>query len=75
VAPGERAAPAAAAAAAGAPSLARSYFEALEVAAMVVGTFKERHGREPTECERSIASALWIEHNRSAGRKPFSGGQ
>jgi hypothetical protein len=72
--PAERAAPAAAAAAES-PSLARSYFEALEVAASMVETFKERHGREPTECERSIASALWIEHNRSGGRKSFTGGK
>jgi hypothetical protein len=57
------------------PSLARSYFDALEVAHTMVEAFKARHGREPTECERTIACSLWIEHNRSAGRKPLTGGK
>jgi hypothetical protein len=68
------AAPAAPGASSDAPegdSLARSYFAALEAATELVATFKERHGREPSEAERTIACSLWIEQNRSGGRRPL----
>jgi hypothetical protein len=68
--PAQKAAPAAL----GAPaddSLARSYFAALEAAAELVATFKARHGREPSEAERTIACSLWIEQNKSGGRRPL----
>jgi hypothetical protein len=56
-------------------SLARSYFDALEVAVQVVAAFKERHKREPTECERAVACSLWIEQNRGGGRRPLRQGR
>lgn len=67
----ERPATATANPAASGDSLARSYFAALEAAADLVAAFKARHGREPSEAERTIACSLWIEQNRSGGRRPL----
>ena len=53
------------------PSLARGYFEALDAAVLLVEAFKRRHGREPSEAERAIATSLYIECNRTAGRRPL----
>ena len=48
----------------------RDYWEALGVAVALVEQFKKRHGREPSEAERTIATTLYIEGNRSG--KPLT---
>ena len=53
------------------PSLSRGYWEALDAAVLLVEAFRKRHGREPSEAERAIACTLWIEQNRSHGRRPL----
>ena len=53
------------------PSLSRAYWDALDAAVAIVDAFKKRHNREPSEAERAIACTLWIEQNRSAGRRPL----
>ena len=53
------------------PSLSRGYCEALDAAVLLVETFRKRHGREPSDAERAIACTLWIEQNRSHGRRPL----
>jgi hypothetical protein len=54
-----------------APSLSRAYWDALDAAVAIVEAFRKRHGREPSEAERCIATGLWIEQNRSNGRRPL----
>ena len=53
------------------PSLSRAYWDALDAAVAIVDAFKKHHNREPSEAERAIACTLWIEQNRSAGRRPL----
>ena len=59
-------------------SLARAYFAALEASAQIVSTFRDRHGRVPSETERAVAACLFIEGQRNGGRTPLtspSGGE
>ena len=53
------------------PSLSRAYWGALDAAVAIVEAFKKRRNREPSDAERAIACTLWIEQNRSAGRRPL----
>lgn len=53
------------------PSLARDLWKALETATQVVELFKQRFQREPTDAELRIGHALFIEYNKSNGRRRF----
>jgi hypothetical protein len=55
-----------------APTCSRGYWDALDVAVELVARFTAKHGREPSEAERAIATTLFIEFNRSG--KPLSRG-
>ncbi len=55
-----------------APTCSRGYWDALDVAVELVARFKAKHGREPSEAERAIATTLFIELNRSG--KPLTRG-
>lgn len=60
------------------------YAGALDYAVVIVAEFQKKHGREPTEAERSIASSLFIDVTKNArmdrvaaersGRSGASGG-
>ena len=54
------------------PSIARSYAEALVAAEKLVSAYRKRFGGEPSEAIRCIATALYIERQRSAGRQPLT---
>lgn len=49
------------------PSLSRVMWEALVKAHLLVEHFEQEYGREPTDCERSIAISFAIEHRRCGG--------
>ena len=53
-------------------SLTRGYWDALDAAVTIVAAFRERYHREPSEAERTIATSLWIEQNRTNCRRPLS---
>ena len=60
------------AAASGEVSLARTYFAALEAAEQIVSSFRERHGRDPSDLEHRVAACLFIDVRRNAGRCPLT---
>ena len=60
------------AAASGEVSLARTYFAALEAAEQIVSSFRQRHGRVPSDLETRVAACMFIDLRRNAGRRPLT---
>lgn len=51
------------------PTLASEFFQALDAAVDVVKEFKARHKRAPSDIELRMATVLFIERQKSGGRR------
>lgn len=52
------------------PSMASEMFMCLDVAPEVIERFKRKRQREPTDAEMRLAASMFIELQKSGGRRP-----